>query len=213
MTASSPQSAPANVQTVDPTVGSKSLGWRALDWASVGSLRDDEPTQRQARVLLYLRSCLLIVGTFYVTAALAIGIAAPERFFAIMLDTARLVHFASALELLAAWALARRLLTHAPIIECVATTVFCWLMIVSTAHMPVGARPELISMLIVIVTLSFRAAIVPSSTGRTVVTGLLCTLPVGALGLHFYFAVRLFKGPYAGSDSQEPRHPGDNGVS
>ncbi len=169
---------------------SGSLWRRVFDWASIAQV-DEEERAVGARVQLYLRSLVLVVGVFYFGSLAALLLFAPARWVDTMTAPARLAQLVSLLVLVVGLVFVRRTPKHAATTEVLATLLFCGASVWSSANAPAAARPDLLSVLAVTVTLAFRAALVPSTTSRTLATGIACVIPVAGVGLHTYQQVQL----------------------
>jgi len=96
-------------------------------------------------------------------------------------DPSSLFHLASSVVFLAMALATRRGVLPAAVLQTIdaaGTVLGCWLFLLMAANMPTALRPDLMAVLVLLATLLYRAALVPSDVARTVRISVLAVAPV-----------------------------------
>src|SRR5262245_14792961 len=151
---------------------------RTHDPASDSLLQSGEPARRhlQKRLATFLLIMTLFVGLSFAVVSVATAIVKPEVFWSVTLRLDRLVHFGETLLLTACWLVCRfRTWSVAGLrfIDAFATISICLLFALDLGSNPASVRPEQTLVIITSNLLTVRAALVPSTTGRSLLFALI----------------------------------------
>lgn len=144
-------------------------------WITAGAWGDEELLARE-RVDLYLRWILWLATSFYLALLAAAVVLLSAGLLEVSTRPGRMVQAGGVILVAGARVYARG--THRLAwVEAIATVAFCSSCASAAMFAPVESRPELLAALATVLTLGFRAAVVPSSAKRTLWVGVCSSVP------------------------------------